>query len=45
MSATKAMAVLESIGDAREHVAELINNLANAPFVALQVAFADKSVQ
>jgi hypothetical protein len=36
---------MESIGDAREHVTELINNLANASFVALLVAFADKFVK
>jgi hypothetical protein len=36
---------VESIGDAGEHVTELINNLANTPFIALLVALADKSVK
>jgi hypothetical protein len=36
---------MESIGDAREHVAELINYLANAPFIALLVTFANKPVK
>jgi hypothetical protein len=34
---------VESIGDAGAHVAQLISNLINAPFIALLVAFADFS--
>lgn len=34
---------MEGIGDAREHVNELVNDLADGSFIALLVAFTDKS--
>jgi len=36
---------MERVGDAREHVDELIHDLADTSLIALQVAFADESAE
>jgi len=36
---------MERVGDAREHVDELVNDLADTSLIALLMAFADKSAE